>query len=70
MLDPDLLRRLEQTRLQVERQRAMTRRLRRDSKAVRAAASAIADEAVSLRLTLRGVLADSSPPVPTHPPDW
>ncbi len=44
------------------------RALRLESKELRAAASAIADQAAALMLAAHGSLDRPAPPIPTHPP--
>lgn len=71
MLDPDLLRRMEQARRRVHKQAAALRALRLESKALRAAASAVGDQAIAVTLATQGLLDKPLPPIPTHPPeDW
>lgn len=60
--------RLEHLRQRVADQAAMTRRLRLESKELRATASAIVDQSVTLRLVARGLARDPTPPIPTHAP--
>jgi hypothetical protein len=60
--------RLERLRHQVADQDAVSKRLRLDSKELRAAASALVDQTVALRLVARGLAKDLEPPIPTHPP--
>ena len=60
--------RLERLRRQLAEQAVMTRRLRLDSKELRAASSAALDQAIALLLVARGLTRDRTPPIPTHGP--
>jgi hypothetical protein len=60
--------RLDRLRRLVAEQALRSRRVRRDSKALRAAASAVVDQSTALRMVAKGITRDPTPPIPTHPP--